>query len=216
MTKQAFLVDDQELFLEGLREIVEKRAGLEVVGLSTDGLAAVDLIRETRPDLVLMGVSLPGLSGIEATRQIASDAKILCLSMRADTRSVTTALVAGAAGYLLKSCSREELVTAVGVVLGGQTYLSPAIASTVVEALKQRDSSTLSLLSTREREVLQLLAEGRSAGEIAERLHLSPKTIHTHREHVMEKLRIRSLAGLVKYAIREGVTPCEPEYCDKP
>ena len=211
------LVDDHRLFLRGLIPLVEGINGLEVAGLCHDGLEASRQALEKKPDLILMDVLMPKLNGIEATRRIAAErgpSRILCLSASADERRVTAALEAGAAGYLLKSGDLDELERAVRTVLRGQIFLSPEVAGGVVAAMRRGafpNSSSLGLLSSREREVLQLLSEGYPARRIADLLHVSPKTVHTHRQQVMRKLRIGSLAGLVKYAILEGLTTAEPE-----
>ncbi len=217
LSGRILLADDHSLFLNGLRALLERQPGLEVVGEAMDGRNAVTAALEKLPDVVIMDVSMPIMNGIEATRRITSElpaVKVLCLSMHAEARFVEGALEAGAAGYVLKECALEELLTAIRAVTGGQTYLSPAIAGTVVEALKTQRTrshpSVFALLSEREREVLQLLAEGDSAKEIAARLNLSVKTVGTYRERMMTKLDIHSLAGLVKYAIQEGLTSSRP------
>ncbi|MDJ0865761.1 MAG: response regulator transcription factor [Myxococcota bacterium] len=207
------LVDDHGIFLQGLRALLSQRPDVEVVGEVTEGRAALEVAAECRPDVVIMDLSMPGMNGMDATRQLVKrfpDTKVLCLSMHAESLFVEAALEAGAAGYLLKDCVLDELARAIRTVVSGRVYLSPAIAGTVVEALKTSRSETpasaFSILTDRERAVLQLLAEGFSTKEIAARLHLSVKTIGTHREHIMAKLDIRSVAGLTKYAIREGLT----------
>ncbi len=210
------LADDHQLFLDGLHALLAQQPGMEVVAEARDGQEAVRAALEHRPDVVVMDVSMPGMNGIEATRQITKrlpTVKVLSLSMHADKRFVLAVLEAGASGYLLKESALEELVRAIRAVEAGQTYLSPAIAGVVVEAYKadhpKTASSMFSLLTAREREVLQLIAEGRSTKEIAELLCVSVKTVSTHREHLMKKLNLYSIAGLTKYAIREGLTSTE-------
>ena len=189
---------------------------MEVIRQASDGLQAVELSRDLDPDVVVMDLTMPGMNGIEATRLITNEVpgvKVLCLSVHSDTQFISAVLDAGASGYLLKECAFEELVTAIHTVIGNQMYLSPGIAGTVVDDYKARrpelGASAFSKLTEREREIVQLLAEGQSTKEIADRLCLSVKTVGTHREHLMAKLQIHSLAQLTKYAIREGLTSVE-------
>ena len=212
MSLRILLADDHEIVLEGLSALIEKEAGMEVVGAVRDGREAVRMARERAPDVVLMDVGMPGLSGVEATRQITSElpaVKVLCLSMHAERRYVSAVIEAGAAGYLLKDCALEELSRALRQVAAGGSYLSPAVAATVLDDYAAHlggGAPEASPLSSREREVLQLLAEGRPTREIAERLHLSVKTVGSHRDRIMKKLGVHSIAGLTKYAIRHGLT----------
>jgi DNA-binding NarL/FixJ family response regulator len=207
------VADDHVLFAQCLRGALNGQADIEVVAEVADGLAAVRAARDMTPDLVVMDVSMPGMNGIEATRQIRAHrpgAKVLCLSMHADDGFIAAVLEAGASGYALKDTPLDELLRAIRVVMSGETYLSAAVATKVAAGYAAGRSvgrtSAFSALTSREREVLQLLAEGHTAKAIAARLHLSVKTIGTHREHLMEKLGIHDLAGLTKYAIREGLT----------
>lgn len=213
MTLRILLADDHRIVREGLSVLIGKQPGMEVVGTALDGREAVRLARELAPAVVLMDVAMPGMSGIEATRQIAAElpeVRVICLSMHAERRFVSAVLEAGAAGYLLKDCAQEELAEAICQVAAGHSYLSPAVAATVVEDyaahLSGGAGADASPLSGREREVLQLLAEGRSTRDIAQLLHLSPKTVGSHRERIMRKLGIDSIAGLTKYAVRHGLT----------
>ena len=213
MSHRIVVADGHELFRCGLRALLENRDGLAVVGEVRDGREAVRSACELRPDLVMMAVELPGLNGIEATRQIASEVfevKVLCLARHDSPRFVEAAFEAGAAGYLLKDSAEEELVRAIRTVLSSRPYVSPAIADAAAFALRRHVSpalaSAFTILTEREREVLQLLAEGCSTREIASRICISPKTVYTHREHMMEKLGIHSVAGLTRYAIEEGLT----------
>jgi DNA-binding NarL/FixJ family response regulator len=213
MSIRVLLVDDHKLFLAGLRAVLEAEPGMEVIGEAEDGRSAIEAARKGRPDLVVMDLSMPDMNGVEATRQITAAlpaVKVLCLSMHSEERFVDAALKSGASGYVLKDCDLDELLRAVRELAANRVYLSPAIGATVVEAYKRVEEgaeiSAFSLLTAREREVLQLIAEGHSTPEIAERLGLSTKTIGTYREHLMEKLDIHSVAGLTKYAIREGLT----------
>lgn len=218
MSIRIVIVDDHRLFRAGLLAMLAGQSDMEVVGEAEEGLEAVSLVADLRPDLVVMDVSMTGMNGIEATRRILArqpDTKVLCLSMHGEKLFVAGVLEAGASGYLLKDCSFDQLADAVRSVMKGQTYLSPDVAGVVVADytahLAEHVGRATSPLTSREREVLQLLAEGRSTADIAERLHLSSKTVGTHREHVMKKLDIHSLAGLTKYAIRAGLTSAEAD-----
>ncbi|NNF43014.1 MAG: response regulator transcription factor [Phycisphaerales bacterium] len=213
MTTRVLLVDDHAIFTDGLRVRLNAEDDLEVVGETRDGRDAVRDVADTKANVVFMDISMPGMNGIEATREIAAQrpgVKVICLSMHSERQFVQAALEAGASGYLLKDCAPAEAIRAIRAVIAGQVYLSPAVAGTVVEAMKNggsgADASAFTVLTDRERSVLQLIAEGNSTRAIAERLHLSIKTIGTHREHIMHKLDIHSVAGLTKYAIREGLT----------
>ena len=215
------VVDDHELFRTGVLAMFGDQPDLEIVGEAEEGLAAVKQVSDLKPDVVLMDVSMKGMNGIEATRRILAkqpQTKVLCLSMHRDKRFVAGVLEAGASGYVLKDCSLDELARAIRAVARGHTYLSPALAGVVVAGytayLAEHADSAGPALTGREREVLQLLAEGHSTAAIAERLHLSRKTVGTHREHLMKKLDIHSLAGLTKYAIRSGLTSTEPDVAD--
>ena len=183
------------------------------MGEAEDGRSAVKLAKKLDPDAVIIDISMPGLNGIEATRQIHQEApqvKVIVLSMRSDRRAVLAAFAAGASGYLLKEAAFEEMVVAIKVALKGQTYLSPAIAHVVVRnSIEYWSASAEPMgrgISSREREILQLVAEGRSSKEMAESLYVSVKTIETHRKQIMNKLNLHSIAELTKYAVREGVT----------
>lgn len=213
MNTKILLAEDHKIVREGLRSLLDNEPGLEVLGEADNGRTAVQLTRTMKPDLVIMDVSMPDLNGIEATRQIISErpgTRILALSMHSDKRFVADILKAGASGYLLKDCAFEELVAAIRSVASGQTYLSPGIAGPVIQdylrRLAEPEHSSYALLTPREREILQLLAEGRSTKQIAVYLHVSIKTVETHRRRIMEKLDIHSVAELTKYAIREGLT----------
>ena len=213
MSIRVLLADDHKIVRQGLRGLLEKQEDVEVVGEAEDGRTTLKLVEQVAPDIVIMDVSMPDLNGIEATRQIAAkypSVKVIGLSMYADRRFIKGMLNAGASGYLPKDCAFEELVKAVRAAVANQTYLSPAIADIVVREYLTRsektDSTVFSMLTSREREVLQLLAEGRSTSEIARRLSVSVKTVETHRQRIMTKLNIHSLAELIKYAIREGLT----------
>jgi len=213
MTVRILLADDHRIVRQGLVALLEKPTDLQVAATAEDGRKTVRLAKELRPDLVIMDIAMPVLNGIEACRQILAEAphtKVIALSMHSDRRFVTGMLQAGASGYLLKDCAYDELMNAITQVKAGHIYLSPRITSTVVEdyvrKLSPMDSSVFQVLTAREREVLQLLAEGKTTKEIAASLHVSVKTIETHRKQIMDKLNVHSLAELTKYAIREGLT----------
>lgn len=214
MSIKILLADDHKIMRHGLRSLLEKEPGIEVVAEADNGQMAVRLTRKELPDVVIMDIAMQNLNGIEATRQIASDTpgvKVLALSIHSDTQFVVEMLQAGASGYLLKDCEFEELIRAINTVVSNKTYLSPEIADIVIENYIRNPpsktvSSVFSVLTTREREVLQLLAEGKTNRQIASLLCLSIKTIETHRRQIMEKLKMQSLADLIKYAIRQGLT----------
>ena len=213
MTIKVFIADDHQIVRQGLRTLLEREPDLEVVAEAENGRSTVRLARERHPEVIIMDVAMPDLNGIEATRQIISEmpkVKVIALSMYADRRFVANMLKAGASGYLLKDCASEELVRAIRVVMAHKTFLSPGVADIVVKDYVQaplgREASVFSILSNREREVLQLMAEGKSTNQIAECLHVSVKTVETHRQQMMQKLKMHSVAELTKYAIREGLT----------
>lgn len=213
MSLRIILADDHKIVRQGLRALLEKETGMEVVGEAENGRTAVQMTMDLNPDVVLMDVSMRDLNGIEATSQIMlerSDVKIIALSMYSDRLFVTSILKAGASGYLLKDCSFDELIVAIRAVGAGQIYLSPGITGSVIKdyinRLFKTEESASSRLTSREREVLQLLAEGKNSQEAAASLNLSIKTVETHRRQIMNKLGMRSIAELTKYAIREGLT----------
>jgi len=211
------LVDDHAIIREGLRSLLEKQPDMDVLGDTDEGRKAVELTRELMPDVVIMDVTMAGLNGIEATRLITSEfpaVKVIALSIHSQRRFIADMLCAGASGYILKECLFDELVQAIQTVAAGGRYLSPRIADVVVENYVERLStvvdSPLSALTGREREVLQLVAEGKSTREIALQLHVSTKTIEANRRQVMDKLDVHSVAELTKCAVREGLTTLEP------
>lgn len=214
MSIRIILSDDHKIVREGIRSLLEKQPDMEIVGEAEDGYATLKLVDELLPNIVIIDVAMATLNGIETTRQIIDkhpEIKVIALSMYSDKRLVVKMLKAGASGYLLKDCAFEELVKAIRVILVDQIYLCSMVAGIVVREhlynLATSDSPQLSTtLSNREQEVLQLLAEGKSVKEIASHLSLSIKTIETYRQQLMNKLNIRSIAELTKYAIREGIT----------
>jgi DNA-binding NarL/FixJ family response regulator len=205
------LVDDHALLRAGLRALIKDMSGIEVVGEAEDGAEALRMMVELRPTVALLDISMPRLNGLEVAARAAKDAprtRIIMLSMHAYEEYVRRALLAGAAGYLLKNADEGELEQALRTVAGGQPWLSPSISKTVVEALAQREKAPpgpFELLSPRQREILQLIAEGRTSKEIAHDLKLSLKTVESHRSELMDRLGIHGVAGLVRYAIRAGI-----------
>lgn len=217
MSIGVLLVDDHAIIREGLRSLLEKQPDMEVLADTDEGRRAVELVRELSPDVVIMDVTMAGLNGIEATRLIAAEfpeVKVIALSIHSQRRFIADMLSAGAAGYILKECLFDELVQAIQAVAAGGRYLSPRIADVVVEDYVKRLSTTadspLAALTGREREVLQLVAEGKTTKEIALELHVSAKTIEANRRQIMEKLDVHSVAELTKCAVREGLTTLEP------
>jgi two-component system response regulator NreC len=210
---KVIIAEDHQIVREGLRSMLEREPWIKVVGEAEEGRTTLRLARELAPDVIIMDVAMPELNGIEATRQIVAEfpkIKVIALSMHDDRRFVLNMIKAGAKGYLLKDCAFKDLIKAIRVVIANQTYLSSEIADIVVKeylaTTTPEESSALYLLSPREREVLQLLAEGKTSSQIAENLHVSIKTIETHRSQLLAKLKVKSIAELTKYAIREGLT----------
>jgi DNA-binding NarL/FixJ family response regulator len=215
MSVKIILADDHQLMREGLRTLIEKELGMEVVGEAGDGQAVVQLARETLPDIIIMDVGMPGLDGIDATRQITSEfpsVKVVALSMHSNKLFVMDMFEAGASGYLLKECAFAELATAIDAVRVNEVYLSPKVAGIVLDGHMKRPSAepnSTVVLTEKECEVLQLLATGKSTKQIALQFEKSVQTIDAHRRRIMDKLGIDNLAELVKYAIREGLTTLE-------
>ena len=214
MKVRILLVDDHQMMRDGLRAVLASKSGFDIVGEAKDGRAAVAAASELKPDVVVMDVGMPEMNGIEASRRIKKEnpaTKVIALSTHSDKRYVLNMISTGAEGYILKQSASDELIRAVEVVARGEHYLSPQITGVVFEPMRgmpKRLASPTSreLLGSREREVLQLLAEGRTSKDIASVLGLSTKTIETHRRNISQKLGLRSIAELTKYAVREGVT----------
>jgi DNA-binding NarL/FixJ family response regulator len=213
MGVKILLADDHQIMRDGLRSLIEKQPGMEVVAEAENGRAAVKLTRKFRPDVIVMDINMPDLNGIDATRQIVAEfpgTKVVAFSMHSDHQFVAGALKAGVSGYLQKDSAFEELDRAIRTVVANQTYLSSQIAGGVVkdyvDKLVVKEAMSPAALTAREREVAQLYAEGHTTKQIADRLNLSVKTVETHRRHIMEKLNITSIAELTKFAIREGLT----------
>lgn len=205
------LVDDHKLMRMGLRALLEHNLDVEIVGDAGNGRMAVQMAERLQPDIVIMDAVMPILNGVEATRQIAAalpQVKILALSMHSEKRYVMEMLEAGATGYLLKTAALEQLEEAIDYVLRGELYLSTELAGTIIRnhVVRPSDRGPVAL-TPREREVVQLVAEGHTSRRIGETLHVSAKTVETHRRRIMRKLGFKSVAELTKYAIREGLTP---------
>jgi DNA-binding NarL/FixJ family response regulator len=207
------LADDHKILRTGLRELLERQPHIKVVAEAEDGRTAVQLCQKMSPDVVIMDISMHDLNGIEATRLIINQAphtKVIILSMHSGQKFVANVFKAGASGYLLKDCNISEILQAIRAVVANETYLCPQIATVLrkdyLQRILQAEVPIASALSPREREVLQLMAEGKSTKEIAFSFNLSVKTVEVHRQRIMDKLNIHSIAELTKYAIREGLT----------
>ena len=202
------VADDHTLMRAGLVTLIARLPEMEVVAEAEDGRKALRLARDLQPDIVLMDIAMPGLNGLEAAERIHGilpAVKIIILSMHASEEYVAQALKAGASGYLLKDAATVELEMALKSVAMGQFYLSPAISRQVVDTMLHGGPTGLDLLTPRQREILQLIAEGKSTRMIADTLHLSVKTVETHRAQLMERLDIHDVAGLIRYALRKGL-----------
>ena len=213
MSIKIIIADDHQITREGIRTMLEKETDMKVLGEAEDGRSAVRMSRELEPDLILMDVCMPDMNGIVATSLIRSEfpkIKVIALSMLDDRRFVVNMLRAGASGYMIKDCSFKELTRAIRRVMENRTYLSPGVMDIVVQDYVKPTASAASQYSSnltlREKEVLQLIAEGHSTAQIAKRLSVSMKTIETHRQNLMMKINTKGIAGLTKYAIREGLT----------
>jgi DNA-binding NarL/FixJ family response regulator len=209
---RVIVAEDHTLVRLGMRLLLESMANVEVVGEAGDGREALRLIEELRPDCVLMDLAMPGMNGLEAVRRVTQQfptVRVLVVSMHADEAYVQQALTAGATGYLLKGSDKSELELALRTIASGKTYLTPAISHSIVAALGRkadsRGQSRLNLLTLRQREILQLVAEGNSTKQVAARLGLSTKTIEAHRSAIMQRLGVRDVTGLVRFAIQAGL-----------
>jgi DNA-binding NarL/FixJ family response regulator len=210
MSLRIVLADDHSLVRAGLRSLLEEIAGVEVIGEAADGTEALRLLAELKPDLAFLDISMPGLNGLEVAARVARELpriRVIILSMHVDDEYIRRALSSGAAGYLLKNSDRSELEMAVRAVARGDTWLAPQVARRVAAAYARGDQGgpNSAVLTPRQREVLQLIAEGLSTKEIAQRLDIGIKTVDSHRTDLMERLDIHGIAGLVRYAIRVGI-----------
>jgi DNA-binding NarL/FixJ family response regulator len=209
------IADNHALVRAGFRSLVEDLGDIEVIGEADNGRTALHLVETTKPDLVLMDIAMPELNGLEATARITHDfpaVRVLIVSMHANEEYVYQALKAGAVGYLLKDSGPEELELAIHAIARGETYLSPAVSKHVVNDYVRRlgqDEDPLDQITPRQREILQLIAEGKNTKQIAEILYISTKTVETHRSQLMDRLDIHDIAGLVRYAIRIGLVVLE-------
>jgi len=218
---KVLLVDDHRMFRTGLRALVEREPGMTVVGEAADGRAAIDMVKNLAPDVVVMDLRMPELNGIDATRMVLAarpQTKVIALSASADERSTAEMLRAGASGYIVKVAAYEELIGAIKAVVNDKVCFKPSVVARIVNEASEhsgvgfngsggRNTDTaFGLLSLREREVLQLIAEGKATKEVAAALRVSVKTVETHRRNLMGKLHLDSVAELTKYAIREGLT----------
>ncbi len=217
MSITVFLADDHAVIRDGLGFLLDAQPDMTLVGTAADGREAVQSVSKLCPNIVLMDITMPHLNGIDATVQICQNCpttQVIILSMHANVEHIVTALQAGARGYLLKESAGSEVIKAVQAVHTGQRYLSQKISDTVIDDYLHQhfgtpDTKPLAKLSSREREVLQLVVEGKSSADIAESLSLSPKTIETYRSRLMQKLNINDLPSLVRFAIQHGLTPIE-------
>ncbi|MEP0813102.1 MAG: response regulator transcription factor [bacterium] len=214
MAIRIIIADDHKLFREGLHSLLEKLPGVEIIGEADNGRDTIQLVSKLSPHIVIMDISMPGLNGIEATVQLSKkcpNTKVIALSMHSDRRFVTEMLKAGAYAYLVKDCARKDLEDAIRAVSAGQKFLSPQIAGVVISDYVQiladeTEAPEADKLSSREREVLQLIAEGKNVKEIALILDISPKTVEFHRKRIMNKVGAKTIAELTKYAIKMGFT----------
>lgn len=211
-TIRVLLADDHEVLRDGLAGLIEKQDDMQVIGMVGSGRSAVRLAAEQAPDVVVMDIGMPGLNGIDATKELVGstrNVKVLCLSMHKEQSMVGAMFKAGARGYLVKNCAGRELIDAIRTVAAGDTYISPSMAGNIVEELVRAHptpaGAPFSDLTDRERQVLQLIAEGRNTKQIAGDLHISDKTVAAHRLKLQEKLNCQGVADLTRYAIRQGL-----------
>lgn len=216
MTIKIILADDHNVLREGLKSLLNQQQDFEVIGEADNGRDAVRLTKKLEPDIVVLDIGMPNMNGIQATQHIVaevSDTKVLALSMHSDHQFVVKMLQAGASGYMLKDCAYEELISAVRDITAGKFYLSKDVTGVVISnyinMIQAVDAVSHPTLTSRERETLQLISEGKSTVETANLLNVSPKTIETHRKNIMDKLDIHNIADLTKYAVREGITSIE-------
>ncbi len=216
MKTRIILADDHKILREGLRTLLERQAHFEVVGEADTGLTTIRLVKELKPDIVIMDITMPEVNGVEVTRRLRDafpGIKVLALSVHSDSHYVARMFAAGASGYLRKDCASKELILAINRVLDGEIYLSPRVGEVLpVELIRQiekKHSIDRPVLTPREHEVLRLVAEGKTTKQIAGELNVTVKAIEKHRQLIMEKLDLHSVAELTQYAIREGIIPLE-------
>jgi DNA-binding NarL/FixJ family response regulator len=208
---RVMIVEDHALVRAGMRALLEKIDGIDVVSAVGDGWEAVKAVQADAPDLVLMDIAMPELNGLDATSRIVKESpatRVILLSMHANEEYLQQALQSGASGYLLKGAELAELELAIKTVSRGESYLTPAVAKYAIEAYREKSdgpTGPLAKLSMRQREILQLIAEGHTTKDIAQRLNVSVKTVETHRAHLMERLEIHDVPGLVRFAVRVGL-----------
>jgi two-component system response regulator NreC len=209
---KVLVADDHTILRQGIKSLLANEEEIEVIGEAKDGREALTIIEETLPDVILMDIAMPGLNGLEATRRIKKKfprMKVLVLTMYTNEEYIFQILNAGANGYLVKETAFQDLISAIKAVYKNEAFMSPSISKKVINSYIKRaqndEEVTCEVLTTREREILQLIAEGNSSKKIAELLFISPKTVETHRTHIMDKLNIHNRTGLVKYAIRKGI-----------
>jgi DNA-binding NarL/FixJ family response regulator len=220
MSIRVLLADDHRIVRDGLALLIDREPDMTVLAMAEDGPGMLRAARRHVPDIIVTDISMPGLNGIDAVRRVRADlpqVPVLCLSVHDEDRLVLAMIEAGAAGYVLKDSSFDELALAVRQVVAGRIYISTALSGVMVREVRNRHSGAATHpgrtpLTPRERELVQLFSEGHTTAEIAERLHVSPKTVATHRENVLHKLQMRGLAELTRYALREGLSsldaPC--------
>lgn len=213
---KVLVADDHTILRQGIKALLDNQEGIEVIGEAKDGREALAIIEETLPDVILMDIAMPGLNGLEATRRIKKKfprMKVLVLTMYTNEEYIFQILNAGANGYLVKETAFQDLISAIKAVYKNEAFMSPSISKKVINSYIKKaqddEEKTCEILTTREREILQLIAEGNSSKKIAELLFISPKTVETHRTHIMDKLNIHNRTGLIKYAIRKGMVDVE-------
>ena len=216
MSIKVLIVDDHQIMREGLRYMFEKESDIEVISEAENGRQALQMATKMNPDVIIMDINMPDMNGTEATKRILKDApwiKIVALSMHSDRVFVAEMLKAGAYGYLLKDCSRNDILNAIRAVYKNKRYLGPEITGIVLEDYVQRinteDNLEAALLTSKEREILQLIAEGNTSKQIASNLNIALKTVESHRVNIMNKLDIHNIADLTKFAIRHRITQVE-------
>jgi two-component system response regulator NreC len=209
---KVLVADDHTILRQGIKALLDNQEGIEVIGEAKDGREALAIIEETLPDVILMDIAMPGLNGLEATRRIKKKfprMKVLVLTMYTNEEYIFQILNAGANGYLVKETAFQDLISAIKAVYKNEAFMSPSISKKVINSYIKKaqddEEQICEILTTREREILQLIAEGNSSKKIAELLFISPKTVETHRTHIMDKLNIHNRTGLIKYAIRKGM-----------